>query len=189
MVGDSRKKVKKKSRLASVVSPTSVTQGDANEALGLAKLRPDKTIAVSKDIFIGVSVETCFSIVASQLEAPARWDPIIVDVKPLSKSRRRKGTTSQVTLNICGKRIQSLAVISLYYAIFAIGWVSTEKPRFQENWRLKLHSNGTIVRLTLLKEIDSWAMRYLYRTIYRLRMRRDLLRTLTQFKTFAEGLN
>ena len=87
----------------------------------VARLQTDITLLSSKDVFILAPVAPCFELLAKQLEKPPEWDPIIINVWPVSKVRRQIGATSQVTLNLGGRNRESLAMICRYRPNRAIG--------------------------------------------------------------------
>ncbi len=58
---------------------------------------------VSRQIWVPYPLEVCFAQMASQLEAPAKWDPFILHVWPLSPIRNQKGSISRILINLGGQ--------------------------------------------------------------------------------------
>jgi len=114
MTSGSRKKKRNKRPSSRTASPSTKAAKRTPSPPGSGKLQRDRAVVATKEIFIDASAEPCFSIVASQLERRPQWDPMIIYVKPVSKDRRCVGATSQVTLNISGKKLESLATILRY---------------------------------------------------------------------------
>jgi len=147
-------------------------------------------VAATKEIFIDASAESCFSLVASQLERRPQWDPMIIDVKPISKDRGCVGATSQVTLNIGGKKLESLATILRYRPCRSISWAFNTQPKVREDWQLELYARGTIASVTLAYEIGGWTIaRFLYKAMLRRKVKQSLNKMLTQLKAVAEGID
>ena len=156
---------------------------------GLGKLQRDRAVVATKEIFIDASAESCFGIVASQLERRPQWDSMIIDVKPISESRRCIGATSQVTLSIGGKKLESLATILRYHPSRSITWAFTTQPKVREDWYLELSTRGTRASVILAHEIGGWTIgRFLYKVMLRRNMKQSLDKMLTQLKAVAEGI-
>lgn len=107
------KRSRKKRMSKQVKSPTGVSRlaeraGSAHLS-HVGKLEADRTVFVPKEICIAAPVESCFDIIASQLEQPPNWDPMIVSTQLVSKRRGQIGTMSQVTLNLGGRKLNSPA--------------------------------------------------------------------------------
>ena len=182
----SRKKRKNKRPSSRIVSPSTKAAKRTPLPPGLGKLH--RTVVATKEIFIDASAESCFSIVASQLERRPQWDPMIIYVKPVSKDRRCVGATSQVTLNISGKKLESLATI-LRYRRRSISWAFNTRPKVREDWQLELYTQGTRTSVTLAYEIGGWTIgRFLYKVMLRRKMKQGLDKMLTQLKAVAEGM-
>lgn len=185
-----KKKISRRPKSPSKVSPSTKMPEGAPLSPGVAKLRPDRTLVSSKEIFIAAPVESCFKILASQLEQPPHWDPLIVDARPVSNVRGRIGATSRVTLNLGGEKRESPATISRYYPKRGISWVFTTKPRLREDWRLEPKPHGTMVGLLLAYEIPGWIIgRFLHNIMRRKKVEQDLDRMLTQLKATVESIN
>ena len=110
--GNRKKKKNRRPKSPTIVSSSTKTAERAPLPPRVAKLQPDRAVLTSKEIFVVAPVKSCFGILTSQLEQPPNWDPMIVNTQPVSKSRERIGTTSQVTFNLGGKKLESLAMIS-----------------------------------------------------------------------------
>lgn len=185
----SRKKRRNKRPSPRTVSPSTKAAKRTSLPPSLGKLQRDRRVAAKKEIFIDASAESCFGLVASQLERRPRWDPMIIYVKPISKDRRRVGATSQVTLNIGGKKLESLATILRYHRCRWISWAFNTRPKVREDWRLELYTRGTRARVTLAYEIGGWTIgRFLYKVILRRKIKQSLDKMLTQLKAVAEGI-
>ena len=154
----SKRKINKRPKSTSVVSPSNKAVERTPLPSGVAKLDPDKSVITSKSIFIEAPAETCFETLVRQLEQPPQWDPMIVHVWPASDVRGRIGATSQLILNLGGKKIESQAMISRYHPNHAISWVSTGKTKVREDWRLERKPNGTLVGFTLAREVGGWVI-------------------------------
>jgi len=185
-----KKKVNKQPKSPTIVSPSTKMPESAPLPSGVAKLRPDRTVVTSKEIFIVASVESCFKLLASQLEQPPQWDPLIVDARPVSNVRGRIGATSQVTLNLGGMKLESLATVSRYYPKRGISWVFTTRPRLREDWRLEQKPHGTIVGLVFAYEVPGWIIgRLLYKVRHWKKVEQDLDKMLTQLKKAVESIS
>ncbi len=187
MTSGSRKKKRNKRPSPRTASPSTKAAKSTSLPPGLGKLQRDRAVVATKEIFIDASAESCFSIVASQLERRPQWDPMIIYVKPVSKDRRCVGATSQVTLNISGKKLESLATI-LRYRRRSISWAFNTRPKVREDWQLELYTQGTRTSVTLAYEIGGWTIgRFLYKVMLRRKMKQSLDKMLTQLKAVAEG--
>ena len=185
----SRKKRKNKRPSPRTVSPSTKAAERTPLPPGLGKLQRDRRVVATREIFIDASAESCFGLVASQLERRPQWDPMIIYVKPISKDRRCVGATSQVTLNIGGKKLESLATILRYHRCRSIGWVFNTRPRVREDWQLEQSTRGTRAGVTLAYEIGGWTIgRFLYKVMLRRKMKQGLDKMLTQLKAVAEGM-
>jgi len=146
-------------------------------------------VVATKEIFIDASAESCFGIVASQLERRPQWDPMIIYVKPISKDRGCVGATSQVTLSIGGKKLESLATILRYRRCRSISWAFNTRTKVREDWQLELYARGTRASVTLACEIGGWTIgRFLYKVMLRRKVKQGLAKMLTQLKAVAEGI-
>ena len=190
MTKHTRRKKVNKQKSPTIVSPSTKTPESAPLPSGVAKLRPDRTMVTSKEIFIAAPVESCFKILASQLEEPPHWDPIIVNTQPVSNVRGRIGATSQVTLNLGGRKLESLATICRYYPKRGISWVFTTRPRLREDWRLEQKPGGTMVALLLAYEVPGWGIgRLLYKIRHWKKVEQDVDKMLTQLKEAVESIS
>jgi len=155
-----------------------------------AKFEPDRTVLTSKEIFIAAPVESCFDTLAKQLEQSPNWDPIIVNAQPVSKARAKIGATSQVTLNLGGRELESLAMVSRYRPNRAISWTLSRKPKVREDWRLEPKPHGTVVSVTLAYEVPGWVIvRLLYKIRHRKQVQQDLDIMLGQLKKAVESIS
>jgi hypothetical protein len=187
--GRRKSKINKPPRDFRIASP-SKTRETTPLPPNVPKLRPERTMATSKEIFIAAPVELCFKILANQLEQPPGWDPLIVDTQPVSNIRGRIGATSQVILNLGGRKAESLAMISRYHPKHGISWVFTTKPRLREDWRMEPRAHGTIVGLLLAYEIPDWIIwRFLHKIMHWKKVKQDLDTTLAQLKKAVESTN
>ena len=182
-----RSEAKKHQKLPTIVSPSPKRAESTPLPSGVAKLQPDRTVLTTKEIFIAAPVEPCFGLLAGQLEQSPNWDPMIVTTQPVSTTRGRIGTTSQVSLYLGGRILESLAVISRYQPKRSISWVLTEKPKVREDWSLERKPHGTIVRVTLAHEVNGGVIRrLLYKVMRWKKVEQDLHTMLTQLKAIAE---
>jgi uncharacterized membrane protein len=155
---------------------------------GIGKLKPEKTILTTKEIHITAPSRFCFRILARQLEQPPQWDPVIIDARPISSVKSKIGATSQVTLNLGGKKLVSPAVICRYQSNRAISWVLNNKHRVREDWSLKPKGAGTLVHLRLAREVPGWVIvRFLYKFTRWKRVEQDLEKTMTFLKKYVEN--
>jgi uncharacterized membrane protein len=190
MTKGKRKKTIRRPKSPTIVSPVHKATETVPLPPDAAKLEPGKSVLTSKEIFIMAPVERCFDMLASQLEQPRQWDTTIVDVKPVSDGRGRIGATSQVTLNLGGKEVESLVMISRYHPNRAISWVFTGKPKVREDWRLESKPDGTMVGVTFAYEVPGWVIRrFLYKIMRRKKLEQDLGKMLTQLKAVAESIS
>jgi hypothetical protein len=182
-----RKKANKRQKLPRIVSPSSKITESTALHYGTYKLQPDRTVLTTKEIFITTPVESCFSLLAGQLEQPPSWDPMIVTTHPVSTTRGCIGATSQVSFYLGGRILHSLAVISRYQPKRSISWVLTEKPKVREDWLLERKPHGTMVRVTLAYEANGGGIRrLLYKVMRWKKVEQDLDTMLTQLKVIAE---
>jgi hypothetical protein len=182
-----RKEANKRQKLPTIASPSPKRTENTALPSDVAKLQPDRTVLTTKEIFITTPVESCFGLLAGQLEQPPNWDPMIVTTQPVSTTRGCIGATSQVSLHLGGRILQSLAVISRYQPKRSISWVLTENPKVREDWSLERKPHGTIVRVTLAHEANGGGIRrLLYKFIHWKKVEQDLDTMLTQLKAIAE---
>lgn len=191
MTKSSRKKKRNKQpKLPTIVSPSHETMQTPPLPSPAAKLEPDNAVLTSKEIFITAPIGCCSDMLATQLEQPHEWDTTVIDVKPASNVRGRVGATSQVTLNIGGKRLESAAMISRYRPNRSINWVCTEKPRAKEDWWLEPKPHGTMVHVTLGYAVNGWLIRHLlFQVMRRKKIEQDLDKMLKQLKTAIESIS
>jgi uncharacterized membrane protein len=184
----SKKRVNKRPTSPTVVSPSRKPAETTPLPPGIAKLDPDKTVISLKGIFIEAPAGFCFNILSKQLEKPPQWDPMIVHAWPASNVRNKIGATSQVILDLGGKKVESKAMMSRYHPERAISWVLSEKPKVREDWQLERKPHGTQVRVALAHELDGWVIgRLIYKIIRRKRVEQDLDKMLAQLKQAVES--
>jgi len=185
-----KKKTSRRPKHPTIVSPSSKIAQTAPLPAGVAKFQPDRTVLTSKEIFVAAPVEFCFSVLASQLESPPQWDPTVIDVKPVSEVRKQIGARAEVTLSLGGRKLQALAIVSRYHPNRAISWVLTGKPKIREDWRLELRSRGTLVGVTVAREVGGWIIgRLLDKIMHRKKVEDDLTKMLTWFKAAVESIS
>jgi uncharacterized membrane protein len=183
-----KKKISRRPKHPTIVSPSSKIAQTAPLPGGAAKFQPDRTVLTSKEIFVAAPVELCFNVLASQLERPPEWDPTLIDVKPSSEVRRQIGARAEVTLSLGGRKLQALAMVSRYQPNRAISWVLTGKPKIREDWRLELRPRGTLVGVTVAREVGGWIMGRLSDKIMRSKkVEDDLTKMLARFKAAVES--
>ena len=148
--GRAKKKSKQQQEQRHISTPSANTIEAAHALPTAAKLRSDKeTVKVSNHLIVRAPAEHCFNILAKQLEEPPKWDPMVVDVKPLSPRRRQTEATSLITFRLGRKEVKTLAMISSYHPNRSIAWVSSDRPRVREDWTLEPGRNGTAISVTL----------------------------------------
>jgi uncharacterized membrane protein len=183
-----KKKTSRRTKHPTIVSPSPKTKQAAPLPAGAAKFQPDRTVLTSKEIFVAAPVELCFDVLASQLERPPEWDPTVIDVKPVSEVRRQIGARAEVTLSFGGRKLQALAMVSRYHPNRAVSWFLTGRPRIREDWRLELRPRGTLVGVTVAREVGGWAIgRLLDKIMRRKKVEDDLSKMLTRFKAAVES--
>ena len=184
-----RRRAKKKRRQQTRdVLPLAKAIEKSNVHPSVTKLQRDKTVTISSNVFIRATAEHCFSILAKQLEEPPQWDPMVIDVKPLSPKRRQIEATSNMTFRLGRKKLATLAMISIYHSNRAISWVSSDKPRVRKDWKLRPRQNGTSVAVTISYDAPRWFLScFLDRFMRRRQVERDINRMLGQFKEVAES--
>jgi uncharacterized membrane protein len=184
----SKKRVNKQPRSPTVVSPLRKPAESTPLPPSIAKLDLERTAITAKEIFIEAPPGFCFDILSKQLEKPPQWDPMIVHVWPVSNVRDKMGATSQVTLDLGGKKVESQAMVSRYHPDRAISWVLSEKPKVREDWQLERKPHGTQVRVALAHELDGWVIgRLIYKIMRRKRVEQDLDKMLAQLKQAVES--
>lgn len=181
-----KREVNKRPRSPTIVAPSRVK---SPPPLSMAKLRPKQTAFASKEILIAARAGLCFDTLAEQLERPPEWDLIVVNARPISDVRGQVGATSQLTLDLGGRKVDSQAMISHYRPNHSLSWVTAGKPRVRQDWHLKLKSYGTIVHVTLAHELNSWAVgRLIYKLTRWKRVEQDLGKMLIEFKKTIESI-
>jgi uncharacterized membrane protein len=181
------RELNKQKKLPTIVPPTVVRQENSLDTK-IAELKPEKTVRSTEEILIAASIEQCFGTVVSQLEQPCYWDSILTDVKPVSTIRKQQGATSQVTLNLGGKEVNSLAIISRYRMNQSISWISISSPKVKEDWRFKIKPGNILVWVSLALELDSWIFeRLIFKARHWKRIEEDVDKMLNQLKHTAEN--
>jgi hypothetical protein len=183
-----RKRKAIKQRKLPTIVPPSLKRAESPPAIEVAILRPDKAVFTSKEVLIAAPIEHCFGVIASQLEKPCQWDPIIFNAQPVSDVRRQIGATSQVILDLGGRRVDSQAMISRYHPNRGFSWATTQKPKIRQDWRLEMKPGSTLVRVSLAHELNSWAItRLIYKVTRWKRVEEDMDKMLKQLKEAAES--
>jgi hypothetical protein len=183
-----RKRKPNKQRKLPTVVPPSLKKAESPPAIEVAKLRPDKTVYCSKEILIVAPIEHCFNVIASQLEQPCQWDSILFNAQPVSDIRRQTGVMSQVILNLGGRKVDSQALISHYWPNRSISWVTTGKPKVKEAWHLEMKPGSTLVKVSLVLELNGWILeRLIYKATRWKRVEEDMGKMLEQLKETAES--
>lgn len=183
-----RKRKPIKQRKSPTIVPPSLERAESPPAIEVTKLRPDKTVFTSREVLIAAPIEHCFGVIASQLEKPCQWDPIIFNVHMVSDVRRQVGATSQVILDLGGRKVDSQALISDYRSNRGITWVTTGKPKVKEAWRLEMKPGSTLVKVSLALELNSWILeRLIYKVTRWKRVEENMDKMLKQLKETAES--
>jgi len=184
-----RKREANKQSKSPTIVPPSPGRAKSPPPLSVAELRPEQTAFASKEIIIAAPAGLCFDTLAKQLERSPEWDLIVVNARPVSDVRTRIGATSQVTLDLGGRKIDSQAIISRYRPNRSLSWVTTGKPRVRQDWSLKLKPYGTMVHVSLAHELNSWAVgRLLYKLTRWKRVEQNLGKMLIGFKKAIESI-
>jgi hypothetical protein len=185
-----RKKVDKKSRSPTIISPLKDIPESTHLAPEMAKLRPERSVLTSNEIFVEAPVELCFGMLASQLKQPSDWDQIVASAHPVSGVTGQVGAMSQVTLNIGGKKLESTAKIFRYRTNRSISWVLIQNPKVREDWHLDVKPHGVVVRVALGYEFTDQIINHLqYKIRSSKKVENDLYETLAKFKAVAEGMS
>jgi uncharacterized membrane protein len=147
----------------------------------------DRVAVISGERSIGAPAERCFKIIAGQLEETPQWDPMILRVKPVSVSRRQIGATSRLIFDLGGRRLEPLALISVWRPNQAVAWISNDKPRVTEDWHLERRPNGTMVSFILRYTGHSVIDRLIDKLGRRKRVEQAVNEMLSRFKALAES--
>jgi hypothetical protein len=181
------RELNKQKKLPTIVPPTVVRQENSLDT-EVAEFKPDKTIQSTGEILIVASIEQCFGTVISQLEQPCNWDSILSEVESVSTIRKQQGAISQVTLNLGGKEVNSLAIISGYRLNHSISWISISNPKVKEDWRFRIKPGNILVWVSLTLELDSWVFeRLIFKARHWKRIEEDVDKMLNQLKYTVEN--
>jgi hypothetical protein len=91
-------------------------------------------------------------------------------------------------LNLGGRKVDSQAAISYYRPNRSISWVTTDKPKVKEDWRLDTKPGSTLVQVSLALELNSWILeRLIYKATRWKQVEEDMSKTLSQLKETAES--
>lgn len=153
------------------------------------KFRADKAILVSQEAFVRTGTSSCFELLLKRLEQSTGWDPMILDAKPMSDTRRWAGTATRLTLKLGGRKLESPAIVTAYKPDSTLAWVLTNHPKVKEHWHLEPKLRGTMVYLTLGLELEisgSIINRLLQKIVMRRRLAQVVLEILIQLKKVAE---
>jgi hypothetical protein len=186
--GRRKRKSSKRPRSAVLRTPKMRETQGSGLPVKVTKLDPGRTILISKDIRIAALPERCFNTITRQLEQTPQWDPIISDAQPVSKSRGLIGATSEVTLNLGGRQLKSVAMISRYRPKHAISWIFNNKTKVMESWQVEPKASGAAVSVTLACEVPGGAIgRLLYKITRWKKVEQDLNKTLVYLKAVLES--
>jgi len=184
------KKKQNKPMLHRVLSPTDNCKS-TDRSLCRVINQPANGVVISDKIFVAERSEHCFDILTKQLEEAPTWDPMVLEVKPISQVRRQTGATSRLTFSLGGKKLETLAMICLCNANRdsnqTIAWVSNDKVRITEEWQLKSKHKGTMVHFTLHYTFPGKLGRVREKLVARKKVERDIDQMVNQLKAFAEG--
>ena len=126
-----------------------------------------------------------------QLEESQIWDPMLVEVYPVSKTRQQKDTISRLTFNLGGKKLDTLAILGKCDAgsmgSKQIVWVSNNEVMIKEEWLLEPEYNGTEVYFTLKYTFPGKLGRLKEKMISKKNVAQDVAYMVHQFRAFAEG--
>jgi ribosome-associated toxin RatA of RatAB toxin-antitoxin module len=144
-----RKKKRKGPRHHSVALPSDDATETNRWPFSVVKPQAGKGVVIPCEVFVAAGAQQCFDTITRQLEDWTLWDPMVLDVKPVSHARGQTGSTSRLTFNLGGQRFVTLAMVCLCDPPRTIAWVSNDKIKITEEWRLKPKSNGTLVNFAL----------------------------------------
>lgn len=183
-------KVWKKSRIPRVLS--SSDNGRLADRTPVTEIKqPDKGVIISEKVFVAAEPEYCFELLMDQLEESQIWDPMLVEVYPVSKTRQRKDTISRLTFNLGGKKLDTLAILGKCDAgrkgSKKIVWVSNNEVIIKEEWLLEPENNGTMVHFTLKYTFPGKLGRLKEKMISKKNVAQDVAYMVHQFRAFAEG--
>jgi ribosome-associated toxin RatA of RatAB toxin-antitoxin module len=163
-----KKQTKKKAK-------TAIRRVDLRLPSDAAEFESERALLITEETLIQASATSCFDVIAKELEEPAGWDPLIVEAKPMSKTKRSSGAVSQLTLDLGGHRLQSPAVVTLYKTDRSLAWVLVNRPKIKEYWRLEPDKHGTVVHLSLGYELSgSIVIRFLQSLFYSRRIKQQV---------------
>jgi len=186
--GRAKKKSKQQQQQRHISTPSANTIEAAHALPTAAKLRSDKeTVKVSNHLIVRAPAEHCFNILAKQLEEPPKWDPMVVDVKPLSPRRRQTEATSLITFRLGRKEVKTLAMISSYHPNRSIAWVSSDRPRVREDWTLESGPNGTAITVTVSYDAPRSVVSSFLDRFMAGQVEQAVNQMLSKFREFAES--
>jgi uncharacterized membrane protein len=148
---------------------------------------PETGVIVSSQVLVTPHEENCYAMITSQLEAAQSWDPIILDVQPISRNRRQKGTTSRLKINLGGHTYETIAMICLCDDCRTLAWVSNDKVKVTEEWRLNVTLNSTVVDFTLQYSFPGKLGWFRSRLVPKNKVEQDVYKMLSRFKEIVEG--
>lgn len=183
-------KVRKKSRILDVLS--SSDNGRLADRTPVSEIKqPDKGVVISEKVFVAAEPEHCFDLLMGQLEESQIWDPMLVEVYPVSKTRQRKDAISRLTINLGGKKLDTLAILGKCDAgrkgSKNIVWVSNNEVKIKEEWLVEPDNNGTWVYFTLKYAFPGKLGRLKEKMISKKSVAQDVAYMVHQFRAFAEG--
>jgi len=146
-----------------------------------------KGAVIPCEVFVTARVQQCFDTIMRQLEEWTLWDPMILDVRPVSRARGQTGSTSHLTFNLGGQRFETLAMICLCDPPRTIAWVSNDRVSITEEWRLKSESNGTLVNFALHYTFSGVIGGLRGKLVRRKKVERTVHQTVNRLKAVAES--
>lgn len=144
---------------------------------------------IVRSISIRAPLERCFELITRQLEKTPDWDPMIMQVDPISIKHVRVGSMSRVAFNLSDANAfeEAIAMIRFFRPNKAISWASTHSTRLQEEWQVQHQPSGTIVTLILgYNPTGSLLRRLASRISLRRQLEKAVSETLENLKATAE---
>lgn len=182
-----RKKKWKVQRHHSAASPSEDSTETNRWPFSVVKPQMDKGVVIPCEVFVAAGMQQCFNTIISQLEELTIWDPMILDVRPVSRARGLTGSTSRLTFNFGGRRFGTLAMICLCDPPRAIAWVSNDKIKITEEWRLKSESDGTLVNFALHYAFSGAVGSFRSKLVRRKEVERTVYQVVNRLKAVVES--
>lgn len=182
-----RRKKRKEPRHHGAALPSDSATETNRWPFSVVKPQAGKGAVISGEAFVTTGAQQCFGTIMRQLEEWTLWDPMILDVTPVSRARGETGSTSRLPFNLGGQRFVTLAMICLCDPPQTIAWVSNDKIKITEEWRLRSESNGTLVNFALHYTFSGAIGGLRGRLVRREKVERTVQQMLNRLKAVAES--